>query len=43
MAKQKLETIGAFMWRTEWDAHTKDLMQRHNIPGWDTMYVRVKD
>ena len=37
-----LEPIGAFMWRAQWDEHTKDLMQRHRLPGWDSMLVRKK-
>lgn len=42
-AKHKLETIGAFMWRGEWDEGTKQIMQKHNLPGWDIMYTRRKD
>ena len=41
-AKHTLEPIGAFMWRAQWDEHTKDLMQRHGLPGWDAMLVRKK-
>ena len=41
-AKQKLEAIGATMWRNEFDEHTKDVMQRNNLPGWDFMWQRVK-
>ena len=39
----KLHPIGAFMWRVEWDSHTKEIMQKHNLPGWDIMYKRIKD
>ncbi|KAF8246361.1 PEBP-like protein, partial [Wilcoxina mikolae CBS 423.85] len=42
-SKQKLETIGAFMWRGQWDAHTTQLMQKHGLEGWDKMFVRKKD
>ncbi|KAG0125872.1 phosphatidylethanolamine-binding protein [Tuber indicum] len=42
-SKNKLSTIGAFMWRVEWDSHTKEIMQKHNLPGWDIMYKRIKD
>lgn len=41
--KQRLETIGAFMWRGQWDDGTKEVMQRNGIEGWDIMYTRVKD
>ncbi|CUS09731.1 unnamed protein product [Tuber aestivum] len=41
--KNKLCSIGAFMWRVEWDSHTKEIMQKHNLPGWDIMYKRIKD
>jgi large subunit ribosomal protein L35 len=42
-SKNKLCSIGAFMWRVEWDSHTKEIMQKHNLPGWDIMYKRSKD
>lgn len=38
--KNKVETIGAFMWRAQWDESTKAIMQKHNLPGWETMYIR---
>jgi len=41
--KNKLHPIGAFMWRAEWDNHTKEIMQKHNLSGWDIMYKRIKD
>ncbi|PWW79486.1 PEBP-like protein [Tuber magnatum] len=41
--KNKLCPIGASMWRVEWDSHTKEIMQKHGLPGWDTMYKRIKD
>lgn len=40
--KMKLRTIGAFMWRGEWDEGTKQVMKDHGITGWDVMYTRVK-
>lgn len=40
--KMKLQTIGAFMWRGEWDESTKEVMQKNGIEGWDIMYTRVK-
>lgn len=40
--KMKLQTIGAFMWRGEWDEGTKQVMQKNGIEGWDVMYTRVK-
>lgn len=42
-AKQKLEPIGAYMWRAQWDENTKEVMVRNNLPGWDQMFVRRKD
>ena len=36
----KLEAIGAFMFRGQWDEHTKEVMQRNEIEGWDKMFVR---
>ena len=42
-ARLKLKTIGAFVWRGKWDEHTKGIMQKHNLPGWDIMYTRIKD
>ena len=42
MAKQKLTPIGATMWRNKWDAGTREVMERHGIPGWDVMWQRVK-
>lgn len=41
-AKLKLEAIGAFMWRNEFDSGTKQVMERHNIPGADVMWQRTK-
>lgn len=38
--KHKLEPIGLFMFRGEYDEYTKDVMQRHDIEGWDRMLVR---
>lgn len=43
MAKQKMDIIGAYMFRTQWDSATKAIMQKHNLPGWDKMFVRTKD
>lgn len=43
MAKQNLETIGAYMWRSVWDENMKDVMIRNNLPGWDKMFIRRKD
>lgn len=41
--KMKLRTVGAFMWRGQWDESTKEVMQMNGIEGWDVMYTRVKD
>lgn len=43
MAKNKLKAVGVNMWRNEWDATMKEVMQRNNIEGWDKMFVRKKD
>ncbi|KAA8901688.1 phosphatidylethanolamine-binding protein [Sphaerosporella brunnea] len=43
MQKHALEPIGAFMFRGEWDEHTKKVMQRNKLKGWDQQLVRVKE
>ncbi|KAF8477133.1 phosphatidylethanolamine-binding protein [Kalaharituber pfeilii] len=42
-SKQDLHVIGAFMWRNEFDEHTKEVMDRHGLEGADIMWERVKD
>ncbi|KAI5816060.1 phosphatidylethanolamine-binding protein [Pyronema omphalodes] len=42
-AKNKLSPIGAFMFRGQWDTYTKELMQKHNLPGWDQQFVRINE
>lgn len=42
-AKNQLETIGAFMWRGQWDEGTKQVMQENGLEGWDKMLVRRKE
>jgi len=41
-SKNELSPIGAFMWRNEWDEHTKEVMDRHGLEGADIMWQRVK-
>lgn len=41
-SKNELSPIGAFMWRNEWDEHTKEVMGRHGLEGADIMWQRVK-
>ena len=42
-SKQKLEPIGAFLFRGQWDEHTKQVMQDNGLDGWDKMFVRRKE
>jgi large subunit ribosomal protein L35 len=43
MMKHNLEPVGAFMFRGQWDQHTKEVMRRNNLEGWDQQLVRVKE
>lgn len=38
----KVKPIGFNMFRSEWDAHTRQVMERHGIPGADIVYRRKR-
>lgn len=42
MAKHDVHPIGFNIFRSQWDAHTRQVMERHGIPGADIVYRRKR-
>lgn len=40
--KHNVKPIGFNIFRSEWDAHTRQVMERHGIPGADVVYRRKR-
>nr|POF14391.1 hypothetical protein CFP56_76498 [Quercus suber] len=40
--RHELKVIGADLFRTQWDEHTADVMNRAGVVGWDVEFKRMK-